>query len=185
MDQTFASRTRRHFTSVSSPTPTLPAPHSALRHLPHLSSNDALSVLVFLGSTRQGIPPPTTPGGAGVRVGTWCAEELRLRGHTVTVVDPLDTNLPLLRQPHFGYRVGEAPAVLEELASEIRGADAYVMVTPEYNHAPSPALLNTLNHFGSRWAWGGGGVEGGGGGQRGGGKEGAGSGGGGGGGGGG
>jgi hypothetical protein len=23
------------------------------------------------------------------------------------------------------------------------------MVTPEYNHSPSPALLNTLNHFGS------------------------------------
>lgn len=23
------------------------------------------------------------------------------------------------------------------------------MITPEYNHAPSPALLNLLNHFGS------------------------------------
>ena len=31
----------------------------------------------------------------------------------------------------------------------IKAADAFVMVTPEYNHAPSPALLNTLNHFGS------------------------------------
>ena len=28
-------------------------------------------------------------------------------------------------------------------------ADAYVAITPEYNHAPSPALLNILNHFGS------------------------------------
>mmetsp|Transcript_110381 Transcript_110381/g.321402 ORF Transcript_110381/g.321402 Transcript_110381/m.321402 type:complete len:243 (+) Transcript_110381:203-931(+) len=112
-------------------------------------SNDALNVLLFLGSTRAGIPPPTTPGGAGVRVGAWCADELRARGHTVTVVNPIDTALPLLQKPHFAYRKGGAPEVLEGLAEQIRDADAYVMVTPEYNHSPSPALLNTLNHFGS------------------------------------
>src|SRR5699024_1908029 len=31
----------------------------------------------------------------------------------------------------------------------IREADAYVMVSPEYNHSLSPALAHLLNHFGS------------------------------------
>ena len=72
---------------------------------------------------------------------------LRARAHDVDIVDPVTEDLPLLRRPHFTY--GTAPPNLEELALRLRNADAYVMCTPEYNHAPSPALLNTLNHFGS------------------------------------
>ncbi|KAJ1488355.1 flavoprotein-like protein, partial [Baffinella frigidus] len=54
-----------------------------------------------------------------------------------------------LRKPHFAYAQGKAPEVLETLAGLVASADCYVMVTPEYNHAASPALMNTLNHFGS------------------------------------
>ena len=46
-------------------------------------------------------------------------------------------------------RAGKAPGPLDEMADRLRTADAYVACTSEYNHAPSPALLNTLNHFGS------------------------------------
>ena len=72
---------------------------------------------------------------------------LRSRSHDVDIVDPIVEDLPLLQRPHFTY--GTAPPDLEQLAERLRDADAYVMCTPEYNHAPSPALLNTLNHFGS------------------------------------
>ena len=72
---------------------------------------------------------------------------LRSRSHVVDIVDPVVEDLPLLQRPHFTY--GTAPKELEQLAVRLRDADAYVMCTPEYNHAPGPALLNTLNHFGS------------------------------------
>ena len=38
---------------------------------------------------------------------------------------------------------------MEALHKRLKSADAYVMYTPEYNHAPSAALLNLLSHFGS------------------------------------
>ena len=80
----------------------------------------------------------------------WLTAHLaRLLPQDVRVVDPIETDLPLLRKPHFAYARGRAPPVLEELAEHISDSDAFVMITPEYNHAPSPALLNTLNHFGS------------------------------------
>jgi len=94
----------------------------------------------------DGPPLPTRVGG---RIASWCTLALERRGHSVAVVDPVDTELPLLRKPHFAYARGRAPSALEELAQLISESEAYVMVTPEYNHAPSPALLNTLNHFGS------------------------------------
>ena len=73
--------------------------------------------------------------------------ELKRRGHTVDVVDPVVENLPLLTRPHFSYPSGESPH--DALAERLGGAQAYVMVTPEYNHAPGPALLNLIDHFGS------------------------------------
>ena len=43
-----------------------------------------------------------------------------------------------------GHRV----RLIDALASSIEQADSYVMVSPEYNHAMSPALAHLLNHFG-------------------------------------
>jgi hypothetical protein len=50
---------------------------------------------------------------------------------------------------HFAYHPSQVPDTLDQLNSRLLGADAYVAVTPEYNHAPSPALLNMINHIGS------------------------------------
>ena len=107
----------------------------------------ALRILVFQGSTR--IDGPPRPARVGERVVEWAASTLRDRGHQVTITDPIETGLPLLQKPHFAYAPGRAPDNLESLAQLIASSQAYVMVTPEYNHGPSPALLNTLNHFGS------------------------------------
>ena len=55
----------------------------------------------------------------------------------------------MLQQPHFSYAKSQVPAKLDSIFKTLQQADAFVCVTPEYNHAPSPALLNILNHFGS------------------------------------
>lgn len=65
------------------------------------------------------------------------------------MVDPRTIDLGLLDKPHFAYAASQVPSVLQEIHETFVNADAYVTITPEYNHAPSPALLNVLNHFGS------------------------------------
>ena len=107
-----------------------------------------LRVAVLLGSTRMKGPPK--PINIGRRIGKWISQTATDRGTmSIEVFDPLEHELPLLRQPHFSYPRGHAPEILERMATSFRAADAYICVTPEYNHSPSPALLNTLNHFGS------------------------------------
>lgn len=106
-----------------------------------------LTFVVFLGSARNSSPP--YPARLGLRVARACVAQLGARGAEVHLVDPLDYELTPVFKPHFTYSPGEAPADLEALATRIRNADGYVMVSPEYNHSMSPALAHLLNHFGS------------------------------------
>ena len=102
-----------------------------------------MRIALLLGSTRVEGPPTHL----GQRVGFFLTNVIRARGHECDVIDPVVEDLPMLRRPHFTYR--KAPQDLENLSIRLKAADAYVMCTPEYNHAPSPALLNILNHFGA------------------------------------
>jgi len=55
----------------------------------------------------------------------------------------------MMEKPEFCYPRKDVPEKLEQFKQIFVEADAYVCITPEYNHAPSPGLLNVLNHFGS------------------------------------
>jgi chromate reductase, NAD(P)H dehydrogenase (quinone) len=101
-----------------------------------------LRVALLLGSTRVEGPPH--PVHLGKRVGKFIEADLAFRGFDVVVIDAAQVKLELLRKPHFAYARNRAPAQLENIAQNISHADCFVMVTPEYNHAPSPALLNIL-----------------------------------------
>lgn len=111
-----------------------------------LSSSSALNIALITGTTRTSPPPRPI---IGPRVSSYITNALTDRGHSVSVIDPREIQLPLLEKPHFAYAPSQIPPNLTELNDILSQADAYVAVTPEYNHAPSPALLNILNHFGS------------------------------------
>ncbi|CAM9794352.1 unnamed protein product, partial [Heterosigma akashiwo] len=106
-----------------------------------------LNVLVFTGSTRCEGPPH--PANVGKRVGMFVCTELENRGHQVEIIDPIESEISLMKKPHFAYSKTTVPKNLDDIAQKIAKADAFVMVTPEYNHSFSPALSNLLNHFGS------------------------------------
>ncbi|KAL3918193.1 MAG: hypothetical protein SGARI_007528 [Bacillariaceae sp.] len=72
---------------------------------------------------------------------------LEKRGNTCNIIDP--NNFELLNKPQFAYAASQVPDHMKDAHSILQEADAYVCITPEYNHAPSPGLLNVLNHFGS------------------------------------
>ena len=89
----------------------------------------------------------------GIKAARFVERALTMRGHEVTLVDPVELRLPLLDRMYKEYEKGKAPAVLEHLATLYRGADAFVVVSGEYNHSIPPALSNLLDHFLEEYFW--------------------------------
>jgi NAD(P)H-dependent FMN reductase len=99
----------------------------------------SLKVVVFVGSVRS--------DRQGIKAARYVRRTLTARGHDVAIVDPTELRLPLLDRMYKEYEKGKAPPVLENLAALYRSADAFVVVSGEYNHSIQPALSNLLDHF--------------------------------------
>jgi len=98
-----------------------------------------LKIVVLFGSMRR--------DRVGIRAVRFAERELRRLGHDVAVVDARDVDLPVLDRMYKEYSPGDAPAVLERLATLYRAADGFLVVTGEYNHGLQPGLKNLLDHF--------------------------------------
>jgi NAD(P)H-dependent FMN reductase len=83
----------------------------------------------------------------GIGAARFVEAQLRGRGHDTSLVDPAELQLPLLDRRYAEYRPGTAPEVLRRLAELFKPADAFVIVSGEYNHGVPPALKNLLDHF--------------------------------------
>jgi NAD(P)H-dependent FMN reductase len=97
------------------------------------------SIAVLLGSMRS--------DRMGPRAAKLVTRELKRRGHTVHLVDPLELQLPVLDRMYKEHLAGEAPDHLEQLAALYRSVDGFLVVSGEYNHGIPPALKNLLDHF--------------------------------------
>ena len=65
--------------------------------------------------------------------------------HSVNIIDVREWNLPLLQSVFSS--VEKTPDQYKPLAERMFAADAFILVTPEYNGSYSPALQNLLDHF--------------------------------------
>lgn len=83
----------------------------------------------------------------GIKAARYMNQLLEDRGHTVHFIDPMEYQLPLLNKMYKEYKPGEAPEVIEKLATLFKQADGFVVVTGEYNHSIPPALKNMLDHY--------------------------------------
>lgn len=104
-----------------------------------MTSITELRIPILYGSVRE--------ARQGIRAARFIEAQLRRRGHAPTLVDPAERRLPLLNRMYKEYAKGQAPEVLEGLAALYRHADAFVIVSGEYNHGVPPALKNLLDHF--------------------------------------
>ena len=102
-------------------------------------------ILVFYGSYRS--------DRMGIRLADYIVAGLKARGGDVELIDAKAVGLPLLDRMYKEHAPGSAPAALETLASKIRGADAFVFVTGEYNWGMQPGLKNLTDHFLEEWFW--------------------------------
>lgn len=104
-----------------------------------------LKLVVFYGSVRT--------ERQGIRAARFIVNACRQRGHDVALVDPVEFQLPLLDKMYKEYRPEEAPQMLQRLVQLIVPADAYIVVSAEYNHGVPPALSNLLDHFLEEYFW--------------------------------
>lgn len=83
----------------------------------------------------------------GIRGAYFLQQKLKERGHQITFIDPKAYELPLLDKMYKEYDEGQAPDVLETLHQKLEAAEAFLLVSGEYNHSMPPAMKNLLDHF--------------------------------------
>ena len=103
-----------------------------------------LKVGIILGSTR--------PGRIGEGVARWVHEVAAKRTDAeFELIDIADYNLPLLDEPVPPSRGKYSKEHTKRWAAKIASLDAYVFVTPEYNHGTSAALKNAIDFLYREW----------------------------------
>ncbi len=65
--------------------------------------------------------------------------------HNIGLIDVRDWDLGLLQE--VWTSVEKTPDQFKPLAEKMFAADAFILVTPEYNGSYSPALQNLMDHF--------------------------------------
>ena len=107
-------------------------------------TDDQLSLVVVTASVRDGRLGPS--------VADWFLGQVKERPEfAVQSVDLLDHPLPLVLPQPGTPPPAEAARVHGSLRPVLAGADAYVVVTPEYNHSFPAALKNTVDWFYEEW----------------------------------
>jgi NAD(P)H-dependent FMN reductase len=110
-----------------------------------LDPGPAARLAVIVGSVREGRFGPV--------VADWFAREAEKYGafEEVDVLDLVDHQLPLVF-PGFGAQPdAETARISDALSRRLAAADAFVVVTPEYNHSFPASLKNAIDWFHAEW----------------------------------
>jgi NAD(P)H-dependent FMN reductase len=111
------------------------------------TTRDALVNLhILIASTRAARRGPL--------VGAWFERLARAHGgFAVEVIDLAEVGLPLFDEPRHPRLREYEHAHTRSWSATIDRADAFVFVTPEYNHGTPPSLTNALNYLFHEWAY--------------------------------
>ncbi|MFI2199245.1 NADPH-dependent FMN reductase [Streptomyces sp. NPDC020192] len=104
-------------------------------------------LLIIVGSVREGRFGPV--------VGSWVAEQARTHGgFEVDVLELADIDIPLAlpaESPKFAGDAYPRPAGMARLTSALEEADAFIVVTPEYNHSYPASLKAAIDWHFTQW----------------------------------
>ena len=103
-----------------------------------------IKIAIIIGSTR--------PGRKAEAVAKWVHEIAKKRSDAgFEIVDIKDYNLPLLDEPVPPSMGQYSQSHTKTWSAKIAAFDAYVFVTPEYNHSTSGALKNAIDYLYAEW----------------------------------
>jgi NAD(P)H-dependent FMN reductase len=109
-----------------------------------MSDTSPLRIALIIGSVREGRFGPT--------VARWFAGQAAQRDDlAVDVVDLADIPLPMELPRLEGGPQPTASRALERLTPHLAAADAFVVVTPEYNHSFPASLKNAIDWHEVEW----------------------------------
>jgi NAD(P)H-dependent FMN reductase len=104
-------------------------------------------LVIIVGSVREGRFGPV--------VASWVADQARTHGgFDVDVVDLAEAEIPLALPavpPKFAGDDYPRPAGMAALTSALDGADAFIVVTPEYNHSYPASLKAAIDWHFTHW----------------------------------
>jgi NAD(P)H-dependent FMN reductase len=103
-------------------------------------------LMVVIASTR--------PGRGGLPVAQWFIRRaIDHDGFGIKVIDLFELGLPLLDEPnHPRLRQYTRPHT-QEWSEQVAAADAFVFVTPEYNHGYPASLKNAIDYLHHEWRY--------------------------------
>lgn len=111
-----------------------------------MKNNTSLNIKVIAGSTRE--------GRFSDKAAAWIAEEIKKQDNVaVEVLDLRDYDMPFFNEP-MSPLFKQEPYKNEAVArftKKIDEGDAFVIVTPEYNHGTSGVLKNALDWVYPEW----------------------------------
>jgi NAD(P)H-dependent FMN reductase len=103
-----------------------------------------LKIGIIVGSTR--------PGRKAAAVAKWVHDLLKTRNDAeFEIVDIEDYKLPLLDEPVPPTMHQYSKAHTKTWSEKIASLDAYIFITPEYNHGTSAALKNAIDFLFHEW----------------------------------
>lgn len=114
-----------------------------------MSQTDLLRVMIIVASTR--------PGRVGRAVAGWFTgatrEQATNLGISVDIADLAEIGLPLLDEPEHPAAGDYVHQHTRDWSARVAAADAFVVVTPEYNFAMPATLKNAIDYLYAEWAW--------------------------------
>jgi NAD(P)H-dependent FMN reductase len=100
--------------------------------------------MIVVGSVR--------PGRLGLSVAEWVNKVVAERpGFEVDFVDLAELNLPFMDEPSHPAKHAYTKQHTIDWSERVGAADAFIFVSPEYNHSFSPALKNAIDFLANEW----------------------------------
>jgi NAD(P)H-dependent FMN reductase len=112
-----------------------------------MTTSTQLNIKVIAGSTRE--------GRFSDKAAAWIAEEVEKQaGVAVEALDLRDYPMPFFSEPMSPMMVKDGAysnEIVRKWAAKLGEADAFIIVTPEYNHGTSGVLKNALDWVYYEW----------------------------------
>jgi NAD(P)H-dependent FMN reductase len=104
------------------------------------------NLAIIVGSTR--------PGRAGLPISQWFTARAKDHGgFDVTVADLAELRLPLFDEPNHPRLRQYTKQHTKDWSAIVDAADAFVIVTPEYNYGYPASIKNAIDYLHKEWAY--------------------------------